>query len=177
MFFKRSSKKKKSTETGQTEAKAKKAPRLREGGNDPNVRQGLVYMYAIIGSQLLLLLIIMFVLMFMGKVITTPWWVFVIILAVAFGGCAFAYYRVKRSVRGIKKTIKEMNLGDRNYEISIMGGALKMRVEQNPSRLLEAPSDQNVVETLAIEAPRKNAQQTSEDDNAETTYYKNVRYL
>ena len=108
MFFKRSSKKKKSTKKEQAQTKAKQGPRLREGGNDPNVRQGLVYMYAIIGSQLLLLLIIMFVLMFMGKVITTPWWVFVIILAVAFGGCAFAYYRIKRSVRGIKKTIKDL---------------------------------------------------------------------
>ena len=176
MFFKRSSKKKKSTEKSKAQAKAKQAPRLREGGDDPNVRQGLVYMYAIIGSQLLLLLIIMFVLMFMGKVITTPWWVFVIILAVAFGGCAFAYYRVKRSVRNIKKTIKEMNLGDRNYEISIMGGALRMRVEQSPGRLLEAPSDQQVVDTLAIEAPKENTRQASDDDEDETTY-KNVRYL
>lgn len=176
MFFKRSSKKKKSTEKSKAQAKAKQGPRLREGGDDPNVRQGLVYMYAIIGSQLLLLIIIMFVLMFMGKVITTPWWVFVIILAVAFGGCAFAYYRVKRSVRSIKKTIKEMNLGDRNYEISIMGGALRMRVEQNPGRLLEAPSDQQVVDTLAIEAPKENTRQASDDDEDETTY-KNVRYL
>lgn len=176
MFFKRSSKKKKSTTKGQAQTKAKQGPRLREGGDDPNVRQGLVYMYAIIGSQLLLLLIIMFVLMFMGKVITTPWWVFVIILAVAFGGCAFAYYRIKRSVRSIKKTIKEMNLGDRNYEISIMGGALRMRVEQNPGRLLEAPSDGKAVDTLALEAPKQKARQTSDDDEDEPTY-KNVRSL
>jgi hypothetical protein len=176
MFFKRSSKKKESTEKNTSETKAKKAPRLREGGDDPNVRQGLVYMYAIIGSQLLLLLIIMLVLMFMGKVITTPWWVFVIILAVAFGGCAFAYYRVKRSFRNIKKTIKEMNLGDRSYEISIMGGALRMRVEQNPGRLLEAPPDGRIVDAVAIEAPRKNEQEASDGDDAEATY-KNVRYL
>ncbi|HEU18669.1 MAG TPA: hypothetical protein ENO00_04700 [Deltaproteobacteria bacterium] len=175
MFFKRSSKKKKSTEKGQKQTEAKQGPRLREGGNDPNVRQGLVYMYAIIGSQLLLLLIIMLVLMFMGKVITTPWWVFAIILAVGFGGCAFAYYRVKRSVRSIKKTIKEMNLGDRNYEITIMGGALRMRVEQNPGRLLEAPSNQQVVDVPAIEAPRQDSGETS-DDEAEIVY-KNVRYL
>lgn len=149
---------------------------MREGGNDPNVRQGLVYMYAIIGSQLLLLFIIMVVLMFMGKVITTPWWVFVIILVVGIGSCAFAYYRMKRSFRNIKKTIKEMNLGDRNYEISIMGGALKMRVEQNPNRLLEAPPDKKVVETAAIEAPPKKAKQAPEDDEIQNSHRK-IRYL
>lgn len=176
MVFKRSSRKKDGTEKNKEKRKTKKAPRLREGGDDPNVRQGLVYMYAIIGSQLLLLIIIMFVLMFMGKVITTPWWVFVIILAVAFGGCAFAYYRVKRSFQSLKKTIKEMNLGDRNYEISIMGGALRMRVEQNPERLLEAPPDDRIVDTVAIEAPGKNDDEILEDDDGDTTY-KNVRYL
>lgn len=91
--------------------------------------------------------------MVIGKVITTPWWVLLAVLAAGIGGCVFIYYRVKRSFRKLKETVKDMNLSDRNYEISILGGALSMRVEQNPNRLLEAPRDQSVIEAKTGETP------------------------
>jgi dipeptide/tripeptide permease len=142
MFFKRSSEKRKKKEA----ERERKRKERKEQQNPAGVQQGLTYMYTVIGLQLLLIFTLMIIMMVIGKVITTPWWVLLAILAVGIGGCIFIYYKVKRSFRKLKETVKDMNLSDRNYEISILGGALSMRVEQNPNRLLEAPKEQSVIE-------------------------------
>jgi len=172
MFFKRSSERRQQKKAEQERKKKER----RERQNPAGVQQGLTYMYTVIGLQLLLVFTLMIIMMVIGKVITTPWWALLAVFAAGIGGCVFIYYKIKRSFRKLKETVKDMNLSDRNYEISIMGGALKMRVEQNPSRLLEAPPDQRVADTLAIEAPKKNVRQVSEGDKVKTIY-KNVRYL
>jgi hypothetical protein len=142
MFFKRSSERR---QKKKAERERKKKER-RERQNPAGVQQGLTYMYTVIGLQLLLVFALMFIMMVIGKVITTPWWVLLAVFATGIGGCVFIYYKVKRSFRKLKETVKDMNLSDRNYEISILGGALSMRVEQNPNRLLEAPREQSLID-------------------------------
>jgi hypothetical protein len=45
-----------------------------------------------------------------------------------------------------------VDLSGHNYEISVMGGMLTMRVEQNPRRLLQAPANP-LIEQEPIETP------------------------
>jgi cell division protein FtsL len=149
MFFKRSSERRQKKKA----EKQRKKKERRERQNPAGVQQGLTYMYTVIGLQLLLVFTLMIIMMIIGKVITTPWWVLLAVFAIGIGGCVFIYYKVKRSFRKLKETVKDMNLSDRNYEISILGGALSMRVEQNPNRLLEAPKDQSLIEAKTGETP------------------------
>lgn len=145
MFFKRLFERRK---------KKKEEKKGKEGLNlekPVDVRQGLVYMYLVIGLQLLLLFGLIIIFTVVGKVITTPWWVFLVILLAAIGGFIFTYYWAKRQFRDLRETVKGMNLSDKKFEVSIMGGALTMRIEQNPNRLLEAPSEKTVADTITIE--------------------------
>lgn len=163
MFFKRSPKKNTTTGTDSGASAEKQGPRLQGDKSDPEVRRALVYMYVIIGSQVGLLFVVIIVLMFLGKVITTPWWVFALLFAAVAGGCVYAWHRVRRSIRNITTMAKEMNLGGRNFEISILGGALSLRVEQNTGRLLEAPPGLQEAEKAAIEAPSEGRQMPPKD--------------
>ncbi|MBN2516877.1 MAG: hypothetical protein JXC33_12700 [Deltaproteobacteria bacterium] len=149
MFFKRSAERRKKKKAEQERKKKER----RERQNPAGIQQGLTYMYTVIGLQLLLVFTLMFIMMVIGKVIITPWWILLAVFAAGIGGCIFIYYRVKRSLRKLKETVKNMNLSDRNYEISIMGGVLSMRVEQNPNRLLEAPREQSVIDAKTGETP------------------------
>lgn len=153
MFFKRSPGKNTTTDKDGGASAEKRGPRLKGDKSDPEVRRALFYMYVIIGSQLGLLFVVIIVLMFMGKVITTPWWVFALLFAAVAGGCVYAWHRVRSSIRNITTMAKEMNLSGRNFEISILGGAFSLRVEQDTGRLLEAPPGMQEAGKAAIEAP------------------------
>jgi len=145
MFFKRLFERRK---------KKKEGKKGREGLNlekPSNITQGLTYMYLVIGLQLLLLFGLIIIFTVVGKIITTPWWVFLLILLAAVGGFIFTYYWAKRQFRNLRETVKGMNLSDKKFEVSIMGGALTMRIEQNPNRLLEAPSEKTVADAVTIE--------------------------
>lgn len=113
---------------------------------------GFIYMGLAIALQPLLLLGLLAIIVFGGKIISTPWWIFLITFVVVIGGCTFIFYGIKKQFRKLRQTVKDMNLSDRNYEINIMGGALSMRIEQNPTRLLEAPPEGSVVDAVTIEA-------------------------
>jgi len=121
-----------------------------KGKGGPSVHKGLGYMYLVIGLQILLAFGLIGVMMFIGKVITTPWWALLLVFSAGVGGCIYIYYRIKRQVHKIKDIVTNLDRSGKNYEISIMGGALTMRVEQNTNRLLEAPKEQKVIETVPV---------------------------
>jgi len=148
MFFKRLFERRKKKKEEKKGKKGKEGLNLEKPAE---VRQGLIYMYLVIGLQLLLLFGLIIIFTVVGKVITTPWWVFLVILLAAVGGFIFTYYWAKRQFRNLRETVKGMNLSDKKFEVSIMGGALTMRIEQNPNRLLEAPSEKTVADTVTIE--------------------------
>ena len=116
-----------------------------------SITQGLTYMYLVVGLQLLLVFGLIMIFTLIGKVITTPWWVFLLIFIAAVGGCIFIYYWAKKQFKDLRETVKSMNLSDKKFEVSIMGGALTMRIEQNPNRLLEAPPEKPVVDAVIVE--------------------------
>lgn len=107
---------------------------------DPSINRGVFYLYTIIGVQVFLVFGLMVVMMFVGRVIATPLWVFLFVLALGIAGCVYIYRKAKRQFQKLREAIQKVDLSDRNFEISVMGGFLTMRMEQNPRRLLEAPS-------------------------------------
>jgi hypothetical protein len=113
---------------------------------DPSINRGVFYLYTIIGVQIALVFGLVVVIMFIGQVIATPLWVFLAALAIGIWGCVYIYRKAKRQFQKLREAIQKVDLSDRNFEISVMGGFLTMRVEQNPRRLLEAPSDPPLVE-------------------------------
>jgi membrane protein implicated in regulation of membrane protease activity len=92
----------------------------------------------IIGLQVLFVFGIMGVIMLIGKVISTPGWVFLILFLLFAASMVYIYRKAKKQ---LKKMSESFSKADRNYEISIMGGMLTMRIEQNPNapKLIEAP--------------------------------------
>jgi len=106
------------------------------------IDQGFYYMYLVLGLQVLFLFAILAVMMLVGKILTTPWWVFLLLFLGAIGGCIFLYMRIKRKFKDLKKavkeTLKDVDLSGKNYEIRIMGGVLTLRVEQSAGRLIES---------------------------------------
>jgi hypothetical protein len=113
---------------------------------DPSINRGVFYLYSIIGVQLALVFGLVIAMMFIGQVIATPLWMFLVVLGAAIGGCVTIYRKAKRQFQKLREAIQKVDLSDRNLEISVMGGFLTMRVEQNPRRLLEAPPDPPLVE-------------------------------
>jgi len=130
MWFRRSSKRK----------KEEHEPVADKGGQDSpaTIDQGVYYLYLIIGLQILFVFGIMAVIMFIGKVISTPGWVFLVMFLLFAGSIVYIYRKAKKK---LKRFSEAFNATDKNYEISIMGGMLTMRIEQNPNapKLLEAP--------------------------------------
>ncbi len=137
----------------------------RKKGNPASseIDQSFYYMYLVLGLQVLFLFALLTFMMLVGKVLSMPWWVFLLILFGAIGGCVFLYMRIKKKFRDLKKTIKDtledVDLSGRNYEIRIMGGVLTLRVEQNPSRMIESRPVQPLLEDktfdLAAEETRE----------------------
>jgi hypothetical protein len=60
-----------------------------------------------------------------------------------------------QQLQKVREAFSRMDLSGKNYEITIMGGVLTMRVEQQsqPHALLEAPSNSPLIETKAVETP------------------------
>jgi hypothetical protein len=117
-----------------------------------SINQGVFYLYMIIGAQIALVFGLLAVVMFVGRVVATPLWVFLFALALAVWGFIIIYRKAKRQLLKLRDAIQNVDLSDRNFEISVMGGFLTMRMEQNPRRLLEAPRDP-ILERDTIEPP------------------------
>ena len=130
MWFRRSSKTKK--EEQEPEAVKRGADR------EPTINQGVYYLYMIIGLQVLFVFGIMGVIMLIGKVISTPGWVFLIMFLLFAASMVYIYRKAKKQLKRLSESFSK---ADRNYEISIMGGMLTVRIEQNPNapKLLDAP--------------------------------------
>ncbi len=110
----------------------------RGADREPTIDQGVYYLYMIIGLQVLFVFGIMGVIMLIGKVISTPGWVFLIMFLLFAASMIYIYRKAKKQLRKISESFSK---ADRNYEISIMGGMLTMRIEQNPNapKLINAP--------------------------------------
>jgi ABC-type transport system involved in cytochrome bd biosynthesis fused ATPase/permease subunit len=111
-----------------------------EGKPESPIDQGLFYVYLIIGMQVLLVFGILAVIMVVGKVMATPMWVFVLAVILAVGGFVHIMRKARQQLQKLRSALQRMNLGNRNYEISFMGGVMTMRVEQNTRPLLDAPT-------------------------------------
>ncbi|MGA2025555.1 MAG: hypothetical protein ABSH17_00615 [Syntrophobacteraceae bacterium] len=126
----------------------------RGADSEPTIDKGLYYLCMIIGLQVLFVFGIMGVIMFIGKVISTPGWVFVIMFVLFAASMIYIYRKTKKQIKRISESFSK---SDKNYEISIMGGMLTMRIEQSPNapKLLEAPfsaSAERVIDAETKEA-------------------------
>ncbi len=102
-----------------------------------DLNRNVRYMYMIIGSQIFLVFVITGFMMTVGAFMATPWWIILGIFIMAMGFCVHLYRKAKKKWRELKEAIKQINLSDKNYEISIMGGILTMRIEHSPRALVE----------------------------------------
>lgn len=116
-----------------------------------DINQGIFYLYLIIGMQVLFVFGLMAVIITLGKVLATPLWVFLFSLAVGATACYYIYKKAQRQFRKMRDALKHLDLSDRNYEISFMGGMLTMKVEHNPRKLLEDHS-KAVVDAETLDA-------------------------
>ena len=122
---------------------------------DPLINRGVFYLYTIIGAQIAVVFGLMLAIMLVGRIITTPLWVFLFAMGLGAWGLVYIYRKAKRQFQKLRESLQNVDLSGHNFEISVMGGLLTMRVEQNPRRLLEAPPDPLVepdtIETQAVE--------------------------
>jgi hypothetical protein len=118
---------------------------------DPAINKGVYYLYMIIGLQIALVFGLVAVIMLVGRVIATPVWVFLFAFALGISGCVYVYRKAKRQFKKFREALQNVDLSGHNFEISVMGGFLTMRVEQNPRRLLEAPPDPAIIESKPLE--------------------------
>ncbi len=123
--------------------KAQQAPEATKGAEDrePTINQGVYYLYMIVGLQIAFVFVILGVIMFIGKVISTPGWVFMLMFLLFIGSMVYIWRKAKRQFQRIKESLSRTDQSN-NYEISLMGGMLTMRIEQNPNapKLLDAPA-------------------------------------
>ena len=114
--------------------------------------QGVSYFYLIIGLQVLFIFGMLFAIMFIGKVIATPFWVFVLTFLAGVAGLAYIYRKAKQQWLRFRETIQRVGPSARTLEISVMGGMLTMRVEKDDRRLLDAgPEPPALIESKPIE--------------------------
>ena len=125
-----------------------------EGEEKPEqeLNQGIYYLYLIIILQVVFVMVLVGIIMAIGKVLATPMWVFLAALLLGVGGCVYIYRKARRQFQRLREAINRVDLSDRNYEISFMGGFLTMRVEQNPRRLLEAPPSTAIMDAETLES-------------------------
>lgn len=123
------------------------------------INKGIYYLYMIVGLQILLVFGILGAIMLIGKVISTPGWVFLALFVLLAASLVYIYRKAKRQ---LKRFSQSFDLTGNNYEISVMGGMLTLRIEQNANtqKLLEAPSQAPVgpiidAETIAPDADPK----------------------
>ena len=113
-----------------------------KGKTEATISQGIYYLYMIIGLQVAFVFGLLCMIMLIGKVISTPGWVFLALFLMSVGSLVYIYRRAKRQFQRLKESLRNTDLSRNNYEISLMGGMLTMRIEQNPNapKLLQAPS-------------------------------------
>ncbi|HQN17782.1 MAG TPA: hypothetical protein PKV86_01520 [Syntrophobacteraceae bacterium] len=119
--------------------------------SEPSINQGIFYLYLIIGLQVAFVFGLVLAIMMVGSVLATPLWVFLFAFALGIAGCVYVYRKAKRQFRKLRESLQKVDLSDRDYEISLMGGFLTMRVEHNPRRLIEAPKDPPIIESEPLE--------------------------
>lgn len=125
----------------------------RGDAREASINMGLYYLYMIVGLQVLFVFGILAVIMFIGKVISTPGWVFLLMFAMLAGSLVYIYRKTKAQFRRFRESL---NRAGNNYEISVMGGMLTLRIEQNPNapKLLEAPArpdEESIIDAETIE--------------------------
>lgn len=103
------------------------------------INQGVYYLYLIIGAQIAIVLGLVTVITAFGSFIATPTWIFMAVLILGGAGIVYIYRKAKRKFQKLRQALQTVELSDRNYEISFMGGMFTMRVEQSQRPLLEAP--------------------------------------
>ncbi len=121
-----------------------------------SINQGIYYLYMIIAAQIVFVFGLLGVIMFIGKVISTPAWVFLLVFALFVGSLVYIYRKAKKQFAKLRASLNNVDLSNKNYEISIMGGMLTMRIEQNPNapKLLEAPANapqESIIDAETIE--------------------------
>jgi hypothetical protein len=151
-WFRRSSKRRKESPEEKPVKEAKRGkPKKEKNNKDATVGQGLIYFYVIIGSQVLFLFFLVAFIMGIGKILSTPLWIFFFATLLLIAGCIYLFRKVKNQFRKVRDAVQEMNLGAQSCEISVMGGLLTMRVEQSNAPLLEAPSVPPVLDAETVE--------------------------
>ncbi len=125
------------------------------------INQGVYYLYLIIGVQIAIVLGLVAVITAFGSFIATPTWAFFAALLLGVAGIVYVYRKAKQKFRKFREAFQKVDLSDRNYEISFMGGMFTMRVEQGPQRpMLEAPTaapsviDAETVDVASEASPR-----------------------
>ena len=124
-----------------------------EESQGPSVNQGIHYVYLIIVMQLAFLFGILAVIMVIGKVLATPMWIFLLMMLLGVAGCVYIYRKARQQFQKFTENFRRVDLSDRNYEISFMGGVLTMRVEQSSHKMLEAPPSSAIIDTDPVETP------------------------
>ena len=120
--------------------KEKEAPGPEEQARrESSIDRGIYYLYMIVGAQILFVMGLVVVIMLIGKVIATPWWIFLFSFALLVGGIIYIWRKAKKQFRKFRESFGQFDLSTGNYEISIMGGVVTMRVEHNQQKLLGSP--------------------------------------
>lgn len=128
--------------------KGSRSPK-KEASSETTINEGVYYLYLIIGLQVFFLFGIIAVIVVFGQVLVTPLWAFALAFGLAAWGCIFIYRKAKRKFNELRTTFQNVDLSDKNLEISIMGGMVTMRLEHNPRPLLEAPAG-NVLDAETV---------------------------
>lgn len=116
---------------------------------EATINDGVYYLYVIIALQVFFLFGIIVAIVVFGQVLVTPLWAFALAFGLAAWGCIFIYRKANKKFNELRKSFQDVDLSDKNLEISIMGGMVTMRLEHNPRHLLEAPSS-NVLDAEPV---------------------------
>ncbi len=122
------------------------------------INQGVYYLYLIVGVQVAVVLGLVGVITAFGTIIATPLWVFLGAMFLIGAGIVYTYRKIKEKFRKFTEAFQRVDLADRKYELSFMGGMLTMRVEQNSQRpMIEAPQPDNttVIDAETIEVRKE----------------------
>jgi membrane protein implicated in regulation of membrane protease activity len=106
-----------------------------------SIGQWVLYAHLIIALKILFLLGLVAVIAVMGRVLVTPLWILLVALFFLAAGIAFLYLKAKKQVQELGRTLKGLNLAERNHEIKVMGGLLSIRVEGDSPKLLQPPAN------------------------------------
>ncbi len=123
-------------------------------GAEADLDQGMYYFYLIVCLQIVFTFGLLAAILVIGKVISTPLWVYLVMFSILIGGSVYVYRKIKKRFRKFCEMFRNADSSGRNYEISFMGGFLTMRVEQpSPNRLLEVlPASEGVIDAEPLEA-------------------------